>query len=124
MTKQIRLCLALVTLGVAACDGSTDPGGPGTLTASIISPNGSEGAAILEVAGPVDTVTATSDSRVFSSVTPTGRRVIVVRGNPGNLSVKIRVPDVSRPPQVSIIEIADGDDRIRASLNGYRVEFD
>ena len=115
---------ALAVLVLAACDRSTDPGGPGTLTAFLISPNGAEGAAILDVVGEVESVSSTNDVRAFSSTTPTGKRVIVVRSTPGPLSVNFRVPDVSRPPQVSVIEVADGGDRIRASLNGYRVELD
>lgn len=124
MTNRFLIVATLACLGLAGCDRSTDPGGAGTLTASLISPNGPEGAAILDVTGEVETVSSTSDVRAFSSVTATGTRVIVVRSSPGPLSVRLRVPDVSRPPQVSVVEVADGDDRIRASLNGYRVELD
>lgn len=124
MTIRFLLLATLACAGLAGCDRSTDPGGPGTLTASLISPNGQEGAAILDVIGEVETVSSTSDVRAFSSATATGTRVIVVRDSPGPLSVRLRVPDVSRPPQVSVVEVADGDDRIRASLNGYRVELD
>jgi hypothetical protein len=120
--KNRLVLLAVASLGIAACD-STDPGGPGTITASVISPNGAEGAAILDVTGVVDTVTSGGDLRAFSTVTPTGRRVIVVRSNPGALSVRLRVPDVSQPPSVSIVEVADGDDSLRSSLAGYRVEL-
>ncbi len=124
MRNRFLLWTALSCAVLASCDRSTEPGGPGTLTASLLSPNGAEGAAILEIVGEVETVSGTNDVQAFSSVTPGGKRVIVVRSSPGDLSVKLRVPDVSRPPQVSVIEVADGDDRIRASLNGYRVELD
>ena len=124
MTIRSHISIALVCLAAAGCDRSTDPSGPGTLTASVVSPNGAEGAAILDVTGAVDTVTASADIRAFSSATATGRRVIVVRSNPGELSVRLRVPDVSRPPQVTLVEVAGGDDRLRPSLDGYQVDID
>ena len=117
------LCVAIASLILASCDRSTDPGGAGTLNVSLVSPNGAEGAAILDVAGEVESVSSTGDTRVFSADSPAGKRVVIVRGTAGSLSVRLRVPDVSRPPQVTVVEVADGDDRVRVSLAGYHVEL-
>lgn len=121
--KKIPFYLAAVAL-LIACDGSTDPGGPGTLTASLISPNGAEGAAVLDIVGAVETVTGSDEVAAYTTPSATGTRVVLVRMNAGAISVRLRVPDVSRPPQASVVEVADGDDRVRSSLSGYRVEID
>jgi hypothetical protein len=121
--KKLHLFLAVATL-LVACDGSTEPSGPGTLTASLVSPNGAEGAAVLDITGTVETVTGNDDVAAYTTPGATGTRVVLVRMNPGALTVRFRVPDVSRPPQVSVVEVADGDDRVRSSLDGYRVEID
>lgn len=118
-----KLGLVILLFLVSSCDRATDPGGPGTLTASLVSPNGAEGAAVLDIAGTVETVTGNDDVAAYTTPSATGTRVILVRMNAGAISVKLRVPDVSRPPQVSVVEVADGDDRLRSSLEGYRVDI-
>ena len=120
--KKLYFCFALLL--AVGCDGSTEPDGPGTITASLISPAGPEGAAILDIVGTVDAVTGTSDVAAYSTPTATGTRVILVRMTPGPLQVRLGIPDVSRPPAITVVEVADGDDRVRTSVSGYHVELD
>ena len=119
-----KLSLVLSLLFVIGCDGSTEPSGPGTITVSIVSPNGAEGAAILDIVGPVETVTGANDVSAYPTPSATGTRVVLVRMTPGSLQVRLGIPDVSRPPSVSVIEVADGNDRLRESVGGYSVELD
>ena len=115
--------LAAAALLISACDSSTRPGGPGTLTATVTSPNGDEGAAVLDVVGTVQSFSGTGDVSVYTTPVATGTRVVLVRLTPGPLSMKLTVPDVSQPPTVSIVEVAAGDDRLRTSVAGYGVTF-
>jgi len=68
-------------------------------------------------------VSATGDVSLYTTPSAAGTRVILVRMTPGELSMKVSLADVSQTPQVSVVEVADGDDKVRASLTGYRVEF-
>lgn len=119
--KRQFLVVAAIAM-VAACD-STEPNEPGTITAVVVSPAGAEGAAVLDVNGTVESFTAPSDVTMFTTPAASGTRVILVRSTPGELSVNLTVPDVGSPPTVSIVEVAGGDDQLRASLTGYQVSF-
>jgi hypothetical protein len=122
MNRRSLLAMAIVALLFPACD-SSSPTTAGTLTAVLVSPNGEEGAAVLDVSGTVESISAANGVSLHTTPVATGTRVIVVRLTPGELSLKVTVPDVSRPPGVTVVEVADGDDKLRQSLAGYRVEF-
>ena len=123
MRHWILAVFAIAATGLAGCEGSTKPDGPGTLTAELVSPNGAEGAAILDVVGSVDTFTGSSDVSVHTTPIANGTRVIVVRLNPGTLQLSLRVPDVSNPPAITVVEVAAGDDKLRPSVAGYQVNI-
>ena len=107
---------------LASCD-STRPGGPGTITAVVTSPNGAEGAAVLDVAGTVEALTSNGDVSVYSTPSGAGTRAILVRLTPGQLSMKVRLADVSQIPQIAVVEVAGDDNKLRPSVAGYQVEF-
>ena len=122
--KHPRLAAFVVAaLALAGCEGSTRPDGPGTMTASLVSPNGAEGAAILDVIGSVDAFNCSSDVSVYTTPIANGTRVILVRLNPGALQMSMRVPDVSNPPAITVVEVAAGDDRLRPSVADYHVDI-
>lgn len=123
MKHPTLAALAVAALAFAGCEGSTRPDGPGTVSASLVSPNGAEGAAILDVIGSVDAFNGSSDVSVFTTPIANGTRVIVVRLNPGTLEMSMRIPDVSNPPAITVVEVAAGDDRLRTSVAGYGVEI-
>jgi hypothetical protein len=37
--------------------------------------------------------------------------------------MKVSLPDVSRTPQITVVEVADGDNKLRPSVSGYHVEL-
>ncbi len=115
--------LAVATIALIGCDGSTPPDGPGTVTAALVSPNGAEGAAVVDVAGAVENISGSSDVAVYTTPSPVGTRVILVRATPGNLEMSFRTQDISRPPNLAVVEVADANDAIRSSLTGYRMEY-
>ena len=123
MRHRILAVLVIAATGLAGCEGSTRPDGPGTLTAALVSPNGAEGAAILDVVGSVDTFSGSSDVSVHTTPIANGTRVIVVRLNPGTLQMSMRVPNLSNPPAITVVEVAAGDDTLRPSVADYSVDI-
>jgi len=113
-------CAAL-TFVAAACD-STQPKTAGTLTAVLVSPNGAEGAAVLDVSGKVDAFAAADGISLFQTPSASGTRIVLVRLTAGELSMKVTVPDASSPPQISVVQVADADNKLRQT-QGYKVSF-
>ncbi|MDH3457522.1 MAG: hypothetical protein OER90_11855 [Gemmatimonadota bacterium] len=91
--------------------------------ASVISPNGLEGAVVLELEGTFLGVTAPSGSQVFTHASEGVTRVVIVLTNPGNIQFTLTLDDLGEAPDVRIIEVADGANELRVPLRGYRVEF-
>ena len=122
MKYFFAISLAAAILVATACD-STQPKHSGTLTAVVDSPNGAEGAAVINVRDPVDSFTAVEGTSLYQTPTPTGTHIILVRLTPGELSMKVNVPDVSSLPHFFVIEVADGENKIRPTPSDYHVSF-
>ena len=118
--------LILLFFGLGACDslGPEDKGGPGSLTVSLLSPNGAEGSAVFELVGGMG----------LSTVSPVGgevlyqhfggsSRIVVVMDEPGEVKFVVRTEDVQELPEVNVIQVASGENELRGSLAGYSVEF-
>lgn len=122
--SPLRLILPAL-LALAACDGGTDTPGPagGDYDAVLRSPNGAEAAAQLELSGPGIEDVQSSTAFLASSPVSGGRRVVIVRQQPGTLEFRVRMAEGQEPPDVRVLEVAAPDDALRASLSGYRVAF-
>jgi len=108
---------------LAACGDTSGPRGPGTLEATLVSPNGPEGAVVLALVGSgIDSITASSP---FTYVQHDGgtTRLVIVLADPGTVAFEVWVDDVSDPPSVTVVEVADGNNELRSSVTGYRVDF-
>ncbi|HST58359.1 MAG TPA: hypothetical protein VLK84_06725 [Longimicrobium sp.] len=125
----MRLSLARLVLpallALAACDGGTDVPEPagGDYDAVLQSPNGAEAAAALELSGTGIEDVQSSTAFLQSSAVSGGRRVVLVRSQPGTLEFRVRMAEGQAPPDVRVVEVAAPDDALRASLSGYRVTF-
>ena len=122
----VLIATAIITTVFLACDSTpAEVTGPGELQALLVSPNGAEGAAVIELAGEgIGTVTAFRGwGRVFAERAGATVRVVVVLDKPGEITFRVAVDDVSDPPTGVVLEIADGSNEIRQSLSGYSVEF-
>jgi hypothetical protein len=109
--------------GTAACGDQGPRSGPGTLTATVVSPNGAEGSAVVSLFGEgVGQVSAVGGA-VFSEPRRDSVRVVVLADTPGTLRFLVAVADTTRPLVANLVQVADGDDRLRASLSGYTVEI-
>jgi hypothetical protein len=121
---QTLLALPLVaSLSLSAC--GTDDSGPtpGVLTATLVSPNGPEGAAHVRLFGEGIVEVRALDARTFSNVRGDTVNVVVVRDQPGDLRFLVSLADQSRVPVAAVVEVAGGDDKLRTNLQTYRVEI-
>ena len=126
MRRSLRvLALLLLAPALAACDG----GGTGAETAggeyiaALESPHGPEGAALLEVMGTgVESIRGTSLS-LFRQPISGGTRVMLVREPAGRLEFRVRLTAGSPLPTVRVLEVVDGADQPRPSVEGYEVTF-
>jgi len=124
---SIRFLTALALLAAAsACDdlGPSGPRGPGSIHVDLVSPNGAEGSAVFELVGGtgLGTVSVTGGEVFFEREGDT-LRVVVILDVPGEIGIRIEADDVRDLPSVTVVQVAGGDNRLRSSLAGYRVEL-
>lgn len=113
----------LATAFVACGSNPVEMSGPGTLRGTLQSPHGVEGAAVIELVGSGLGLVRVESGLVFTSVSGDATRAVILRHRPGVIEFAVEVPDRGSPPDVRILEVADGDDQLRSSLDGYAVRF-
>ncbi|HLU26409.1 MAG TPA: hypothetical protein VKZ58_11965 [Longimicrobiales bacterium] len=123
----LRGALLAASLGLAGagCDDPDGPGGPGVYEVVIESPNGPEGAAVVQLTGSGIEGARSADARVFvARVERNTSRVVVVRDEPGELRFQVEVRDLGAPMLSAVLlQVADGNNELRGSLAGYRVSL-
>jgi hypothetical protein len=117
---RVRLIGLALALGLAACD--ADPV-PGTLTATLVSPNGPEGAAYVRLYGSGITGVSPLDGRTFAHAVGDTMHVVVVRDQPGEIRFQVAVADTTRALAALLVEVAGGDNRLRSDPANYRLEL-
>ncbi|HEX6036617.1 hypothetical protein [Longimicrobium sp.] len=125
MRLRSLLLAAPMMLALAACDGGPEtPPEPtgGNFDALLQGPTSSESAALVELTGSgIEDVQSNGPAIVASSPVTGGRRVVVVRTAPGAIGFRVRVAPGNTAPTARVVELADADDQLRASLAGYQV---
>lgn len=108
----------------AACGDAGPVSGPGTLTATLVSPNGAEGAARVFLVGEGIGEVSAPGGRVFSFQQGDTTHVVLVHegGAGGTLGFSVAVADTTRSIQGVVVEVSDPDDRIR-DLTWYVLEI-
>jgi hypothetical protein len=122
---SLRGAVLVVGLVLAACtDGALRPG-PGRLTATLRSPSGDEGAAVLLLVGEgVTGVDQLGDTEVYAVTSGDETRVVLVNQAGGTLAFAVDVADVGRPLVAVVTEVAGPDDVLRTDLGSYTVEVE
>lgn len=126
---MIRIPRSVITLalianvGLAACgDDPTPPAPvPGDLLVTVVSPNGAEGAAVLETGDAGIVGISANGAQAFHSRAGGLSRVVVLLDQAGELRFRLIVEDLNRPPRLRILEVADASNTLRPSLAGYSV---
>ncbi len=116
--------LALLLWG-AACGDQAPVSGPGPLTATLSSPHGAEGAAVIVLLGDaVGEVSPAGGATVYSLAGDSQVRVVLMDTSPsgGELSFVVEVADTTQPPAYVIEEVAGPDDALR-DASAYTLEF-
>jgi hypothetical protein len=118
-----RLLFVAALSALAACgDKPSDPANPGQVSAFLVSPNGAEGAVLLEIAGSgVRGVTVSGGTAFVEDGSPP--RALLVLDAPGEVRFSVALDDVDRRPTFSVVEVSGPQDEVRGSVAGYRVEL-
>ena len=124
MSRWQRNVLTALALCVAGCSkGDSGPtshlDGPiGVLS----SPNGAEGAAIIEFAGVVDSVMIVGGKAYLR--TSGGRtRAALVLDQAGTIRFSLPKITGGSPPAATVIEVADGNNQLRSNTAAYQVTY-
>ncbi len=126
MTRRLLLAAGLAVVLLGACKGDP-PSGPvaGDLTLTLTSPGNTDGAILVRVTGPIESVSGVGGLLVEGSQLSGGLWRIVVAGNVTSGPVaRIRVPDVSVVDQyLAVVEqVAARGTFALLSTSGYAVE--
>ena len=130
--SRVRWVFALVVslFVVAACtDYATGVRVPGTLPVQLHTLHADDGAVLFEIIGPsIESVTAGSGSLELFTRHKTGDTIVgAIIGTPGNGTVAIlHVPYGAGAGAYTarVLEVADREDRLRASLAGYSLTLE
>ena len=109
-----------LSLLVACADQS--PPGPGILTATLKSPNGAEGAALVVLMGPgIGEVTPVGSNQLYSNSSLDEVRIVLINQNDGTLAFRVEVADTTIEPTAIVEEVANPHNQIRLTLDGYQL---
>ena len=113
----------LVAVTFLACgDDPTPPEPvPGDLMVSIVSPNGLEGAAVLQTADEGIAAVTAEGAQAFHWRAAGLSRVVILLDQAGDVRITVSVADQNNPPRLQIAEVAGPDNRLRTDLAGYAV---
>lgn len=119
-----RVLLVVALCALTACTDGVRTGGPGTLTVTLESPNGDEGAAVLLLVGEgIGDVRSLGRTEAYAGLSEDGVRVVLLNRVGGVLSFELTVGHRGRPPAAVIEQVAGPDDELRADVGAYRVEL-
>ena len=121
--KPHRFAAFLALSLLVACADQSPPG-PGILTATLKSPNGAEGAALVVLMGPgIGEVTPVGNNQLYSNSNLDEVRIVIINQIDGDLAFRVEVADTTIKPAAIVEEVANPDNKIRLTLDGYQLEF-
>jgi hypothetical protein len=123
MNTRRLLSLAALTACVA-CSDAGPVSGPGRMTATLVSPNGAEGAAVIVLVGEgVGDAVPVGGVQLFRNDEDGATRLVLVSPGGGDLAFEVDVADTTHLPVAIIEQVAGPDDGLRADPSGYRLEL-
>lgn len=125
-TMLSRGALAVAALALLGCGekgGGDEPAEPRTYGFSLVTPRSDDGAVMVALTGAplTDVVVSGASARVYTrQVSPTETRVLVV-GNVAAGQLFTAVSTSGRRPAATVLEVADRNDAVRATVTGYSI---
>ena len=118
-----RIAVLMILALATACSDEGPVSQPGTLTASVVGPNGAEGGALIMLLGDgVEAVSPGGGTEVYVSSADSRTRIVLIHPTGGDLTFEVDVADVTDPPTWVIEEVVDVDDQVRADVSAYSLE--
>ena len=117
------LLFLAVLLGASGCGDVAPVSAPGTLTATVESPNGAEGAALIRLVGAGVAFVEPLTGDLHTSVVGDTTKVLVVLDTLGDIAFRLNVADTTLTPVATLLQVADGQNELRAGLLEYSVRF-
>jgi len=116
------LLVAAIFLTAGCTDGGSAPHPPSAMDVTLESPNGPEGALLVELDGTVGSA-ETATGHLFRHQAEGRTQLLLVLETAGEIRFRLGVPDGASPPDYRIIEVSGPDDRLRDDLSAYRLSF-
>lgn len=122
--RSARPLIAFAMLALlGACSDEGPVSGPGTLTATLTSPHGADGAALIVLVGEgLGAVMPVGATEAWASAADGATRVILDNPGGGELSFRIELADTTRLPRAVIHQVAAPNDTLR-SVSDYSLAF-
>ena len=120
----LRLVCVTAVAAVTGCSDGGPLAGPGTLTVTLLSPHGNEGAAVVSLVGAgVGAIDALGDTEVHRADAGDTTRLVLIDLDGGQLAFRMALGDTTELPAVVIEEVAGPDDELRTGLGLYRLDI-
>ena len=123
-SRAARLAGLAALVFLAACGDDPPTPGPGTLTATLVGPNGDEGAAVVALFGDgIQSVSSVGATEAFPRLEPGEARVVLINQSGGLLEFQVALADTLQKPDFVVVEVAAPDDELRTNPAAYTVEL-
>lgn len=119
-TAGLRALFLVAAVAGSAC--SSDDPDPLSRSATL-TPELAEGAAVVLLLGAPVASVESDEGQVFFSTRGDTTRVVLVRDEPGPLRFDLRLSDPTSEPTGVVLQVADGQNRLRDDVARYRVEM-
>ena len=122
--RAMRLMFFAVLVATTACSDEAPVSGPGTMTATLVGPNGAEGAALVSLLGDgVGEITGLGDTEAHTEAIVGGTQLVLINQVGGDLAFEVAVTDTTNLPAWVVSQVAGPDDELREDVAAYSLAY-